>query len=225
MEWVTQRYYSYNSIIRALHNHKTGEKDNLRLPLFKPEKSYDIALIIGGGPNANLHAEAVKRFISQQTSVCIIHASSKNAKSYEDIMVDQYFCLVGNEGHRLEEVINNLNHFSWKCILPAYPRKMGTYIPEIAQNASTELESVSFTDKYKDSHTAIALQTALAMNAKKLFLTGYDGYHGNLITSKEQGLISENEYLFETMPLTLKPVSLTPTKYPMEVQSVYSLVK
>jgi 4-hydroxy 2-oxovalerate aldolase len=225
MEWVTQRYYSYNSIIRALHNQKSGEADNVRLPVFKPEKRFENVVIIGGGPNARLHAEAVKRFINQLDDACIIHASSKNAKSYEDVDVDQYFCLVGNEGHRLEDVFNDLYNFHGQCILPAYPRKMGTYIPEMVKEVSFELKAVDFTDKHQDSHTALALQTALELKATNVFVAGYDGYANGTISPKEQALISENEHSFQNYQKISKLVGILPTKYSIDVQSVYSLIK
>jgi 4-hydroxy 2-oxovalerate aldolase len=222
MEWVTQRFYSYNSIIRALQNQKTGAADNLRLPVFNPEKSFENVVIIGGGSNAKLHSEAVKQFIKKLENVCIIHASSKNAKSYEDIDLDQYFCLVGNEGHRLEDVYNDLNHFRGKCVLPSYPRKMGTYIPEKLKNVAFELKAVTFTDKYHDSHTVLALQTALELKAETIFLVGYDGYPKNTITQKEQALINENEYSFRMVDKLVHLKSILPSEYQIEVTSVYA---
>lgn len=223
MEWVTQRFYSFNSIIRALQNQKTGEADNMRLPVFKPEKSFKNVVIIGGGPNAKLHAEAVKHFVNKLDNACLIHASSKNAKSYEDVDLDQYFCLVGNEGHRLEEVFNDLNHFRGECVLPAFPRKMGTYIPEMLKDVAFELAKVTFTDKHLDSHTVLALQTALELNAENVYLVGYDGYPKNAITHKEQVLINENEYSFRMVGKKVLLKSILPSEYGIEVTSVYAL--
>lgn len=224
MEWVTQRFYSYNSIIRALHNQKSGELDNLRLPLFKPEKRFRNIIIIGGGPNAKIHADAIVQFINQLDDVCLIHASSKNAKSYENVKIEQFFCLVGNEGHRLEDVFNDLKHFHGKCILPAYPRKMGTYIPEMVKHVAFELKQINFTTRHQDAHTAIALQTALDLKGTNIYLAGYDGYSEGMITPKEQGLINENEYLFAKFQETTKLFSILLTNYNVAVHSVYSLI-
>ncbi len=224
MEWVTQRFYSYNSIIRALNNRRTGEPDNVRLPKFLPAKCYENVVIIGGGPNAVIHADAVKRFVDQLDSVCIVHASSKNAKQYESLNVKQFFCLVGSEGRRMEDVFNNLDQFQGECILPPFPRKMGTYIPEKVLNCSFELREVGFTDKHKDSHTALALQTALDLNAKNIYLAGYDGYSGEMITPKEQGLINENEHAFNLIREQVQLNSILPTNYSVKTVSVYSLL-
>ncbi|MCB2219429.1 MAG: aldolase catalytic domain-containing protein [Bacteroidetes bacterium] len=225
MEWVTQRWYSFNSIIRALHIQKAGEDDNLKLSLFKPEKNFKYVIIIGGGLSAVKHAEAVKQFIKSLDDVCIVHASSKNAKSYEDVNCKQFYCLVGNEGHRLEKVFNDLKTFHGECILPPFPRKMGTYIPEVLRNNSFELEKVNFTDKYKDAHTSLALQTAIDLQAEFVYLVGYDGYNKSEITSKEQALISENEYLFGRMiNYNFQFKSLLKTNYTLIVDSIYAKV-
>lgn len=225
MEWVTQRFYSYNSIIQALHNKKSGYKDNIKLPSFIPERSYENVVIIGGGPNAVFHFEAITEFISGLDDVSIIHASSKNAKIYENVTCKQYYCLVGNEGHRLEQVFNNLEQFHGECILPPYPRKMGTYIPSVLKDISYELTEVNFTDKYQDAHTALAFQTALELSPKNIFLVGYDGYSKELITNKEQALITENEYLFKKLALkNTRLFSLLPSNYSVRTKSVYSIL-
>ena len=66
MEWVTNRFYSINSIVRALENQSKGVLDNLKLPLVESGKKFESAIIIGGGPNSQLHANAVKEFIKKQ---------------------------------------------------------------------------------------------------------------------------------------------------------------
>jgi 4-hydroxy 2-oxovalerate aldolase len=224
MEWVTQRFYSFNSIIRALHNQKSGDPDNIQLPVFSPEKKFRNVIIIGGGPGAQFHADAIRRFTQQNEDVCLVHASSKNARSYENLSNEQFFCLVGSEGKRMEDVFNDLTQFSGQCILPPFPRKMGTYLPEKVQNVSFELKSVDFTDKFNDSHTALALQTAIELGAEKVFLAGYDGYSNESITPREQALLYENDYLFGLFMKHKKLCSILPTNYAVETISVYSLL-
>jgi len=228
MEWVSKRYYSFNSIIRALNNQSQGKVDNTKLPEldFGKEKTYAGALIVGGGPSAVRHTQAIDRFLINNPNIIVIHASSKNALSFENVPNDQYFCLVGNEGHRLEEVFQGSN-IKGKCILPPYPREMGTYVPKSLTENSFELESVEFTDLYRDSHTALALQSILALKIEKVFMTGYDGYSGNHIGEKEQELFLENQHLFSKIKghFNIQLVSLTPTKYTeLKGDSVYSKI-
>jgi 4-hydroxy 2-oxovalerate aldolase len=225
MEWVTSRFYSFNSIIRALHNQKDKVEDNQKLPVFTTDEKYSKALIIGGGPNGLHHIKAIREYIKKQPDICLIHASSKNSGYYKDIDVPQYYCLVGNEGHRLEKVFNNLGDFEGVCVLPPYPRKMGTYIPNALVNRSYELSNVEFTDKYVDSGTVLALQTALDLGVKDIYLAGYDGYQDNVISQQERIWSQENEYSFDQFK-KLKDntiLCLTPTNYKnLVVQSVYS---
>lgn len=227
MDWVTSRFHSFNSIIRALQNQKNKLKDNEELPLFRPEKKYGKVLVIGGGPNATEHAKGIIEFAKSEKDLCIIHASSKNAKLYKDISADQFFCLVGSEGHRLETVFSNLGNFEGQCILPPYPRKMGTYVPGPVREQCFELENVEFTNKIADSHTALALQAALNLGAQEVFVAGYDGYQESAITQIERALVEENEYLFKAFAEYTKRdlLSLTPTRYEsLAMKSVYSLV-
>jgi 4-hydroxy 2-oxovalerate aldolase len=226
MEWVTRRFYSFNSIIRALNNQKEKIQDNQKFPIFEPTRSYKRAIIIGGGPNAFQHEQAVKEFISNDPgNSCLVHASSKNAGNYQDMKVDQFFCLVGNEGHRLEKVFSNLSHFVGQCVLPPFPRKMGTYVPGAIQEKCCELSKIDFTDKLNDSHTALALQTALRIGVEEIYLIGYDGYQEKTISQLEKNLSDENEFLFDAfVKFSGKKIhSLTPTNYKnLPVTSVYS---
>ncbi|WP_252941926.1 aldolase catalytic domain-containing protein [Roseivirga pacifica] len=225
MEWVTRRFYSFNSIIRALQNRKKGSQDNEKLPIFEQSSSYQNVLIVGGGPNAVDHAEAIKHWIGKQESVAIVHASSKNAKHYEELAdTPQFFCLVGSEGHRLEKVFDQMVDFKGQCILPPYPREMGTYIPSALSGKSNELKEVTFTKVNKDTHTVLAIQAAIDLGATQVFMVGYDGYMEGNISQQEKSLSEENELVFKDFSDIAENsiVSLTPTNYKgLDVQSVY----
>ena len=226
MSWVTKRYYSFNSIIRALQNQKQGVADNVQLPIFEPTTLYENAVVIGGGQSAELHATAIREFINGEKDLCVIHASSKNAHAFRGVKKEQIFCLVGNEGHRLEQVFDGTTINGGKCILPPFPRKMGTYIPAEFFDRAYELDKVSFTERFIDAHTSLALQTAISLGVKKVFVTGYDGYAGAQMGQKEQELFIENDFLFRRAQENgLEVVSITPTKYDsLSPASVYELL-
>jgi len=227
MEWVSKRFYSFNSIIRALTNQSKGIKDNQKLPSLKfDEKKYADALIIGGGPTAVRHAEAINELLKKNPDMVVIHASSKNALNFQNIENDQFFCLVGNEGYRLETVFNK-SEVKGRCILPPYPRKMGTYIPRALTEKAYELTEVNFTDNYFDSHTSLALQTAIDLKVDNIFVVGYDSYSDSKMGEKEIELVTENEYLFNKADQNLRGSiqSITPTRYTELAQSnIYSLL-
>jgi 4-hydroxy 2-oxovalerate aldolase len=197
MEWVGKRLYSFNSIIRALHNQAKGVQDNEQLPVFDQSvASGSRVMIVGGGPSVVHHAQAITHYLQQNEDIVVVHASSKNAMALRDIRNRQVFCLVGNEGHRMEDVFAGKVPGSAICVLPPFPRKMGTYIPAKLRKAAYQLPQITFSDKFIDSHTAIALQTCLELGANQIDIAGYDGYSGKIIGQKEQELIQENEHLF-----------------------------
>lgn len=219
MDWVTRRFYSINSILQALHNMRDKKGDNIKLPVFNSEKKkFDTALIIGGGPTAVNQSTPVIQFVNKikgRKNICIIHASSKNAGYYKELDVPQYFCLVGNEGHRLEKVFDGFDIEKMTCVLPPYPRKMGTYIPQKLMDRSFELHDITFSSLYQDSHTALALQTAIELSVETLYIAGYDGYDG-LVGENERMLTHENEYLlsrFVSEEPGTEVSTITATKY------------
>lgn len=228
MEWVSKRAYSLNSIIRALENQSKGSVDNEKLPILKKENKYKKAIVIGGGASAVNHKRAILKYLSSCEDTCIIHASSKNAAHYSEVPLNQYFCLVGNEGYRMERVLLGNFGKNVNCILPPYPRKMGTYIPIAAKKKSKELLEVNWIKMNKDSHTVLALESAVCLGVEMIELVGYDGYESHSITSIEQQLTSENEYAFDQFSNFFRTVSLKsllPSNYKnIELDSVYKYI-
>lgn len=226
MEWVSKRYYSINSIVRALNNVSENKADNEKFSVFIEKSLSKDVVIVGGGPSVINHQESIYKYLSDNVHVPIIHASSKNARSFDGLKNEQFYCLAGSEGLRLEKVFEeNLNPKS-KCILPPYPRKMGTYIPESVKGNTYELDAIDFTEEEYDSHTAIAIQTALNLGAVNAYLVGYDGYINGTAAKKDQELFLENTYLFDCVKSKLKLTSLLPTEYKMvENKSIYDLLK
>jgi len=224
MDWVGKRYYSFNSIIRALQNQAKGLSDNVVLKTWEDTHQADNVLLVGGGASVKDHQETIIHYLNLNKSTTIIHASSKNALSFEDIENKQIFCLVGNEGHRMEEVFQGTIPVHSVCVLPPSPRKMGTYIPSLLINNCLELNQNTFSEKYIDSHCFIALQVALNLKAKQVFVVGFDGYSKAIMDDKAQELFAENSYLFNRFSevTRLEPVSLVETSYPLKPCSIFA---
>lgn len=213
MEWVGKRFYSYNSIIRALNNHSNGVLDNINLNEFNPKQTINKVLIIGGGISGTKHSKAIKEYLKKHKEVAIIHVSSKNVKPYVELDNLQIHCISGNEGYRLEKTFSKLNADNRIAILPPFPRKMGTYIPSLFKDNIFQLPKISFTNKQTDSVTAIAIQVAINLKALELLFVGYDGYSEN-VSSIELDLFNENEDLFSKLKrIKVKFYSITETKY------------
>lgn len=225
MDWVGKRYYSCNSIIRALKNKAMGIEDNEKFEALKYKK-YEKAIVIGGGKSVKDHIDAINIFLVNNPDILVIHSSSKNASGIGNEETEHIFCLVGNEGYRMERVFGNNVPNKAICVLPPYPRKMGTYIPKILIDRTFEVNLNPNISLYTDSHTSIALNVAMYLGIEKLYLVGYDGY-GSDMTVKEQELFTENSYLFEAIITKneIKILSLTETKYNLPSDSIYSIIQ
>jgi 4-hydroxy 2-oxovalerate aldolase len=222
MEWTKNRLYSFNDIIRALDNRKAQIVDNAKHIVLKTKK-YEKVIVIGGGVNAAIHADGIKAFIQKQKSIALIHTTSRNACYFQDLDISQYYCLVGGEGKRLKRVFKELK-FRGLCVLPPYPRKMGTDVPDFIQNVTYELPFINFTQNYMDSCTTVALQLSIFICANEIYIVGYDGYADSILSEKEMALTNENRSLFVKFEQFYnKPlISLTPTLYKeLTVKSVY----
>ncbi len=215
MEWMVKRYYSLNSIIRALANQSSGVEDNQQFESYTPVVNLSRkVLILGGGPSVLEHSESIIELIANDPSIMLIHASSKNARIFEDLENEQIFCLMGNEGHRLEDVFGNQKVKNGSCLLPPYPRKMGTYIPEVYLDNCFELEKEVSTTFGANSQTSMALTLCELNEVEEAMLIGFDGYSGSNITSKDQELFIENENLFlAAKKMGMRLEALTPTRY------------
>lgn len=229
MSWISKRRYSISGIVNALQNRKDKISDNLEVPDFIPTQTFEKTILIGGGNSALSHFEAIRKVLENNnefSSACVIHASTRYAQEYHQIGIPQYYCLIGNEGHRLKNAFDNLALFNHKCVLPPFPRDMGTFIPEDIKSHTVQLREVTFTDSYVDSPLTIALQTALEIKSKEIILVGFDGYDVNINRTQVE-LSQENQHVLNQALKVFDNIKFwTPTKYNNIPQhSVYSLLK
>ncbi|MCG2590785.1 hypothetical protein [Rhodohalobacter sulfatireducens] len=224
MGWVTKRFYSFNSIIRALSNQSQGRKDNIELPVFVPNNKFDKVIIVGGGPSVKNHKKAIHNLINREKdNVCLIFASSKNSPHFKSNDYHQIHALSGNEGYRLENTFSDLNTENRIAVFPPFPREMGTYVPKNFENKSYQLEEFYEMKINNESATALCIEIALLINPKEIQFIGYDGYDG-IVSEYEIELFNENNIIFEKLDeLDINFYSITPTKYDqLQVKSVYS---
>lgn len=117
--------------------------------------------------------------------------------------------------------------FNGIVILPPYPRKMGTEVPEYVFSSTYELPTIAFTQVFLDSCTATALSVAIELKTQKTYIVGYDGYQGEFLSDKEIELSIENQALFKAYKeyTNIPIVSLTPTLYnSLETNSIYRML-
>ncbi len=222
MDWVTNRTYSFNSIVRALDNMRNKVEDNAHYQEFSADKVKKV-LIIGGGNSAVEHQEAIKEYIYNNPDMPLLFVTARHAALYNGVTNKKYYCLVGNESRRLLQNVSR-DDFKGECILAPYPRTMGTEVPTYAEMCTQELRQISFTNTYMDSCTTVALQAAIDLQVDEIYIIGYDGYQGQVLSEKEMDLTNENRTLFSAFANATGKIltSLTPTLYKeIEVKSIY----
>lgn len=225
MELVTNRAYSFDSIVRGLQNRKDHVKDNAKYPILETIK-FENVIIIGGGNTPVEHLDSIKEYINKTNSVALVFATARHAGLFHDVDVPQYYCLVGREAKRLKKNVG-AEKYRGVCVLPPYPRKLGTDVPEYAETSTFEVAAIDFTKGYEDSCTALAIQTALNLSNGNIFVVGYDGYPGSILSEKEVTLTNETKTLFKDYEKCTgnKMKSLTASLYPeLDVESIYQFL-
>lgn len=222
MDWVTNRTYSFNSIVRALDNRREHVGDNAKYPVLNVPMC-DKVLLIGGGNSVVEHEEAIKLFLQHNPDVAVVFVTARHAGLLNDIDNKKYYVLVGNEAKRMLKTVSD-REYKGTCILAPYPRTMGTEVPYFAESTTFELNEIRYASAFKDSCTAVGLQLALDMNASKILMVGYDGYKGQVLSDKEMSLTIENRTLFEDFKKKTGKdiISLLPTQYnSLDIKSIY----
>lgn len=227
MEWVGMNRYPLGTIINALNNQKQDVKDNLQLPSLEKVEKYKTAIVLGAGKTSKTHQTAINKFLENKNDeACLVHAGARNIEAFLDITCDQYYGLVGFENDKLLKNIDNLSKNKKTCVYPPFPRTMGTTIPSNVESISKELQAINFTDITSDSPLALAIQTAIDLGAKDVYLVGFDGYDVN-INQNQFVIANENQQVIDAA-VSMEDVSvktLTPTKYKnLEIVSLYSLL-
>lgn len=226
MSWISKRRYSISGIVNALQEQVNKVDGIIFQPLTKQE-TFNRAIIVGGGDNAISNFRAIKFYIdalSKTEKICIIHASTRHAKAYNALEVPQFYCLVGNEGFRLQKVFENLSLVSHKCVLPSI-RDMGSFVPTEIINHTYTIPVNRFTNIHQDSPLAIAIEICYLFKIENIGFIGFDGYDVTRNKS-EFDIAKENQYLFDKLKRSgISFSSLTETKYQINQSSIYSKIK
>ena len=226
MDWVSNRVYSFNSIVRALDNRKDKKEDNAKYPVYEVTKKFDQVLVVGGGNTVSEHIEAIHEYLDKNLNTAIVLSTARHAELFLGRKEPTFYCLVGNEGHRLTSNVGK-SKYAGICILPHYPRTMGTEVPEYAETSTFELKDITFIDEYKDSVTTVAIQLGLNLTDGEVYLVGYDGYPGSVLSEKEVSLTHENNEIFSNYAKVRGDLmkSLTPSIYrTLNIVSIYQLI-
>ena len=223
MDWVGKNRYSYDSIINALQNRKDNKTDNLKLPLFSESMQIKESIIVGGGKTVLKSISTIMDFLKARPSSALILSSSRFIQEFKDVKNPKFVCLVGNEGVRLNKLLDSVESFEGSFILPPFPREMGTFLPPNIAERSFELKTIDIVDKHWDSPLSISLQVARLLSSSSVKLVGFDGYDIS-VKNLQFELAQENQYIFDNIGDSFDHIEiLTPTSYKNINQgSIYS---
>lgn len=113
MALVTNRVYSFDSIVRGLQNKKDKVEDNAKYPELNVEK-YEDVIIIGGGQSPVDHLEGITNFIKNKQDIALVFATARHVGHFLELNVPQYYCLLGRESKRMKKNVN-ADQFNAKC--------------------------------------------------------------------------------------------------------------
>ncbi len=224
MSQVKKRYYSLNAIIEEVCQTGISEIPETGFPKFGNNGLSKKVLIVGGGNSVVKFSSALIELLRIYPEICIIYSSSKNVHVFSDLPNLQIHCLSGSEGKRLEksfkfEVLENR-----MFVVPPKNISVNNYVPLPFFENTFQLEEINFIDTFKTSATAMAIQIAVQLMAKELFLTGYDGY-GEAVTKDQLELFDENQFIFDHLKEGQHELAaVTPTFYALPSKSIFSLI-
>jgi 4-hydroxy 2-oxovalerate aldolase len=144
--------------------------------------------------------------LNQNPNIYIIYAGSRNFDLFDDTKNQSILCVTGNEINKINKknlvtqnfLVNNI--IDNRTILPNNLKKIFRLKKnKIEKNISNSLLSIS-------------LSASLELNAKNIFLIGFDGYnHTNKIN--DYSLNNENQKIINFYKKKLNLIFLTDTIY------------
>ena len=224
MSQVKKRYYSLNAIIDEVGQTLTSENAETNFPKFENVKHFEKVLIIGGGDSAIKFSSSLIEFLKKNPGTCIIYSSSKNVPIFSKLPNLQIHCLSGREGKRLEKLFNFKEPKNRLFVVPPKNISANNYVPDSYLENTYLLKNIDFINTFRTSATAFAIQIALQLMVKEIFLTGYDGY-GEAVTKDQLELFDENQFIFNHLKDDqIELVSITPCQYAIPLRSIFSLI-
>jgi 4-hydroxy 2-oxovalerate aldolase len=224
MDWLGKNRYSVSAILHALHGDHVDNVDDRRFETLRASGAAGREVVVlGGGPSAVEHLDAVVEY-AEASGAIVIHANYRHLDAVQRFTGEQYLCLAGDVAARLPGDAD-LQPVT-ALVVPSGPRFKGTSptsdhpIREVAPFASaTEAGLGPVSDI---GPLALALGTALALEAPKVTLVGFDGYaHAN---SAQQDLAMEIQERIDAF-LSENPgiefTSATRTLYAIPEFSIY----
>ena len=217
MAMLSQRRYSVASIVRKLQN-RLKKQNGQSYPSLVQEPSNRPVLFVGGGASVAKHIAKILDFLHIYEDIPVCFLSAKHLSLFDSIANPRYFCMIGNEGARVERQMQHVK--ATDKFVVSEQGDADAYIPDFVQ-AQTYMLSMS--DAHNDAPLALAIEVARQITTERhIMLVGLDGYSA----SKREDIydmMRENQELFDAYKDEFRFQSLLPTEYKnVEQSSIYA---
>lgn len=228
MDWLGKNRYSPVSVVRALKNQGGEDADQREFPELRPNSlaldEASAVIVIGGGDSVEKHREALCTFVERRAPI-VIHANTRHLDLIDDLGANQVVCLPGNAATKLPTDVDLDNVAGFVVAVP--PRFSGTVPADLPRpvfqtgtfTASGELGPISDLGPLD-----LALGAARTLNAKRIYLIGFDGYPTATVAQQELATETQNALDRIQAEPDVKVYSLTPTLYALPTWSLYAEV-
>ena len=238
MEWLGKKRYSTSTVVQTLQGKQQKVFPNQTYPkLSDSAKNIDLqnfktCVIVGGGSTAQEHSSAIAEFVHKQQGL-LIHSSLKNAEAYTKAKIPQILCLPGRESEKLKRFSSQDLHNQFTAYVLSSGPRMTSVVPRELAAKTFEVEPITQIREnsqialmQQDSPLGIALGIAKTLKLESVYISGFDGYPGGNEVEQELAMEVQDilEY-FTTSHIEIRVRSLTPTRYSLQQQSVYALLR
>lgn len=187
-------------------------------------KNKDV-LIIGAGPSAIEHKYAIEKYIKTHNPYVI---SLNTQSSIDENIIDARAAC-----HPVRLLADCSTHLELKqpLITPAsmLPSDIKQELKDktlLDFGISIKADVFEFHDNYCTLPTSLVIAYALAIatsgEARKIYLAGFDGYSSDDPRRKEMDLLFKQ---YEKAQDALPVISVTPSLYEIEIQSIYAMIE
>tara|TARA_B100000900_G_scaffold248097_1_gene211094 strand:- start:1465 stop:2985 length:1521 start_codon:yes stop_codon:yes gene_type:complete len=215
MQLIKSKRYNMTDIVTYLFK-KKEKKINIIKNLNLKKKD---VLIVGGGISVKKKINYLQEFLKENKNIFVIFSSSRNVKLFKNLSARSAICITGNEILKIDKNFLNKNKFIINNFIDDK-----TLLPKKIKNFY-KLKKNILSKKINNSPLAISLAAAKEINAKKIFLIGFDGF-SKTDKINNYSLFNENQKIINFYDKKLSMIFLSETSYDVKNRnSIFKYLK
>ena len=215
MQLIKSKRYNMTDIVTYLFKKKEKKINIIKNLNFKKKD----VLIVGGGTSVKKKINYLQEFLKENKNIFVIFSSSRNIELFKNLSARSAICITGNEILKINKNFFKKNKFIINNLIDDK-----TLLPKKIQNFY-KLKKNILPKKINNSPLAISLAAAQEINAKKIFLIGFDGFN---TTDKinNYSLFNENQKIINFYDKRLSMIFLSETSYDVKNRnSIFKYLK